>query len=167
MRESIGATYIFTICLVFILLFTAYLAVSVNYSKAFKIKSYIVSQIDENREINKEVIDDIKSYLIAQGYTAYGKCEEINNWELTDDSIDDWAPDSKGQKNVCIYRHKISTSSSSNDDINIERYYYKVVTFFKFDIPIINTLLTFNVSGDTKYIIPKQPKGTIIPDWEQ
>ena len=36
MRESIGATWIFTICLTFIILMTAYLAISVNYAKAFK-----------------------------------------------------------------------------------------------------------------------------------
>jgi hypothetical protein len=41
MREAIGGTWIFSIVIVFIVLFSSYLAISVNYSKAFKVKKVI------------------------------------------------------------------------------------------------------------------------------
>jgi len=156
MRESIGATYIFSICLTFFVIITAYLAISVNYAKAFKIKSYIVSQIEENKWTT-DVKDDVYAYLTAQGYSAYGECpdEIVSNdgygryWELdgTHDGCFGNAP--SGKCGVCIYRLGID---NANDDIDAEPAYYKVVTFFKFDLPILNNLLTFKVSGDTKYI---------------
>ena len=39
MRESIGGTWILSIVMTFLMLFTAYLAVSVNYAKAFRVKT--------------------------------------------------------------------------------------------------------------------------------
>ena len=42
MREAIGGTWIFGLVIVFIVLFTSYLALSVNYSKAFKAHRNIV-----------------------------------------------------------------------------------------------------------------------------
>ncbi len=49
MKESIGSVWIFAICMTFIVLFTGYIAIAVNYSKAFRIKSHIVSEIEKNK----------------------------------------------------------------------------------------------------------------------
>ena len=48
MRESIGGTWLVGIVIVFIVIFTSYLALSVNYSKAFKVKNGIIEIIEEN-----------------------------------------------------------------------------------------------------------------------
>ncbi len=174
MRESIGATQIFAICMVLIVLFTGYLAISVNYAKAFRIKSSIVSQIEQNHGYNTTVTtpdgrvqsleEKIKTYLTAQGYTAYGTCPNTidadgytSEWQKVG-HINDSAP--SGKDNVCIYRLTLPVQGNGGystmlDDICTQKYYYKVITFFKFDIPIINTFLTFKVSGDTGYVITK------------
>ncbi len=39
MKESIGGTWLLGFVLVFIVIFSAYLAVSINYTKAFKVKN--------------------------------------------------------------------------------------------------------------------------------
>ncbi len=158
MKESIGSVWIFAICMTFIVLFTGYIAISVNYSKAFRIKSYIVSEIEENRGWNG-LQEEIRTYLTAQGYTAYGECpgtieakddenNDVPNKWLLKETVDDFAPN--GNHNACIYELELETD---NDDICAKKYYYKVVTFFKFDLPIVNTLLTFRVSGDSDYIM--------------
>lgn len=158
MRESIGATSIFALCITFIMLFTAYLAISVNYSKAFRIKSNIVSMIEENGRYDGDVQKEIENYIIAQAYTASGKCPESNS--LTDnnsDTVGNWGSatqinytnPSSDTSNVCIYRLEIKTN---NDDIDANKVYYKVVTFFKFDLPIIGNITTFKIAGDTKLL---------------
>lgn len=48
MRESIGGAWLVGIVITFVVLFTSYLALSVNYSKAFKVKNEIISLIEEN-----------------------------------------------------------------------------------------------------------------------
>jgi len=157
MRESIGATYIFTICLTFIIIFTGYLAISVNYAKAFKIKSYIISEIEENDGYDSNIGNDIETYLTAQGYSAYGKCP---NYISVEGYTTDWrkidclgnAP--SGHCGVCIYEMEALPNNASFriDDMDMPRSFYRAVTFFKFDLPVVNTLLTFKVSGETKYI---------------
>lgn len=158
MRESIGATWIFSICLTFIVLFTAYLAISVNYAKAFRIKSNIVSQIEENEGYTDTLGKDIETYLTAQGYSAHGACPDTletqdkdgakqgSAWQLKS-CIANNAP--AGSCNVCVYRMETSTKA---DDICAKRAYYRVTTFFKFDLPVINYLTTFQVSGESRYI---------------
>ena len=74
MRESIGATWIFSICLTFIVIFTAYLAISVNYAKAFKIKNHIINMIEENEGFRDSSQQKIADYLVSQGYIARGEC---------------------------------------------------------------------------------------------
>ncbi|HBA38149.1 MAG TPA: hypothetical protein DCY94_05460 [Firmicutes bacterium] len=152
MKESIGGTWIFVICMTFIVLFTGYLAISVNYSKAFRLKSNIVNEIEESDGLDGATEEKIKTYLTSQDYSAYGECPEYSgtDWRLAS-TIDDSAP--QGKSNVCIYKMDVLTN---NDDICDDRSYYKVVTFFKFDLPIINVLLTFKVSGDTDYILAGQ-----------
>lgn len=152
MKESIGATYIFVICLTFILIFTVYVAISVNYAKAFRIKSHIVSEIEENMGLDN-LEEDIETYLTSQGYVAYGECPQYiqldgynTDWELQTGLGN--AP--TGQHGVCIYRREVKTA---NDDIDAGRYYYRVTTFFKFDLPIVNVLIpSIRISGDTQYI---------------
>lgn len=147
MKEAIGGTWIFAICITFIILFTGYLAISVNYSKAFKLKSAIVNEIEEAEEVDEE---KIKTYLTAQAYTAYGDCPSLKGDSSWDDPIKiNLAPRTDGKANVCIYKLDATTQ---NDEICNQKSYYKVVTFFKFDLPILNVVLTFKVSGDTAYI---------------
>lgn len=153
MKESIGGTWIFAICMTFIVLFTGYLAISVNYSKAFKLKSSIVNDIEE-AEGYESIRDKVRMYLTSQGYSAYGECPNFSSteWRLID-TIDDSAPVGGNYHNVCIYKMDVLTT---NDDICDDRAYYKVVTFFKFDLPVLNVLLTYKVSGDTDYILAGQ-----------
>ncbi len=152
MKESIGITWIFAICLTFIILFTAYVALSVNYAKAFRIKSYIVSQIEENDGI-KGIEENIETYLTAQGYVAYGECPERI---ATDGKETEWKLETglgnapMGKDGVCVFKRAVKTG---NDDIEAERSYYRVTTFFTLDLPIVNVLIpSIKISGDSKYI---------------
>ena len=154
MRESIGSAYIFGICLTFIILFTAYLAISVNYSKAFRIKSNIVSMIEENEGYSGNLESKIIDYLVSEGYTASGKCEPYigmkngyyDGWKLEKEiKIYDTA---SSNSNACIYRRTASTS----DDIANCNSYYKVIAFFKFNVPVISYFSAFKVGGETKLI---------------
>ena len=154
MRESIGAAWIFSICLTFIILFTAYLAISVNYAKAFRIKSNIVSMIEENEGYTGGLEDRIINYLVSEGYTASGTCEPYigaNNgyydgWELIKEIK--MYDNSTSKSNACIYRR----TANSSDDIANCNSYYKVIAFFKFNVPIISYFSAFKVGGETKMI---------------
>lgn len=154
MRESIGATWIFSICLTFIVLFTAYLAISVNYAKSFRIKSDIISMIEENEGYNSDMDYNIEQYLLAQAYNANGYCE--TTLTARDDLHSDWvresciniSGDTSGRCNACIYRLSVKNDTEKCNN----RAYYRVITFFKFDLPVVNYWTTFPVSGESRLV---------------
>jgi len=159
MRESIGATSIFALCLTFIMLFTAYLAISVNYAKAFRIKNQVITMIEENNGKAKSIEKDISDYLVSEAYTATKQCPSPRTYtdNATGSISSGWnriialnyMNDASPKKNICVYRMEID---NRNDDIDSTTVYYKVVTFFKFDLPMVGDITTFSVSGDTKLI---------------
>ena len=156
MRESIGATWIFSICLTFIVIFTAYLAISVNYAKAFRIKNHIINMIEENEGFRDNSQQRISDYLVSQGYIARGECPEVIRSEDGEEAdwgsplcINSYGDAADGLCNACIYR---LTVGRTEDGLNACRSYYKVVTFFNFDLPVINVLTQFKVKGDSKLV---------------
>ena len=52
MREAIGGTWLFQIVIVFILLFTGYMCLSINHSKAYNVKSEILEIIERYNGID-------------------------------------------------------------------------------------------------------------------
>ncbi len=84
MRESIGGAWLLGIAVTIISIFTAYLAFSVNYSKAFKVKDGIVERIekyegftDKNTKAgrsNSNPISEIQDFLNKISYNTQGKC---------------------------------------------------------------------------------------------
>ena len=47
MREAIGGTWLFGLVITFIVFFASFLAISINYSKAFNVKNNIVDLISK------------------------------------------------------------------------------------------------------------------------
>jgi len=138
MREAIGGTWIFTIVIVFIVLFSGYLAISVNYSKAFNVKDKIVTIIEQNEGLNNNAQTEIDNYLSGVGYHVYGTCNS----------------EEKGiGKSTNGNRYKYCVSKrTSGDSSTLKKTYYKVKVFFRLDLPILGNIFTFPVSGETKAV---------------
>ncbi len=193
MRESIGAGSIFSIVVVFIVLFTSYLAISVNYAKTFKIKNHIVTMIENSEGYGQNIStrtsgQNIERYLTAEGYTSHGRVPCDGNYNGSGDDQFEMVAciggnnggSNFGPASVCsnsnasadcavaIFRVRYTSTTSysgTNIDINnptcvdvnnssccAHRSYYRVITFFEFNLPIIRNITTFPVRGDTKTI---------------
>ena len=80
MREAIGGTAIFQIVIFFILLFTGFMCLSINHSKAFNVKNMIINTIERVEKIdltnteNDEAIKEIVGYLKKNSYRTTGNC---------------------------------------------------------------------------------------------
>ena len=90
MREAIGATWIFGIVIVFIVVFTGYLAFSVNYAKAFAMKDSIIDIIEKHNGpggITGEdhtsesapglVLNEVNEKMQVINYYAKGNCKTV------------------------------------------------------------------------------------------
>lgn len=152
MRDSQGAAWIFSLCITFTIIFTAYIAISVNYARAFRVKSNVVSKIEEHEGYDDAVRQDIASYLANEGYVASGTCasnmrdNDDKEWNMVD-CIDDNAP--AGRCNICVYKNP---NGNKEADLCAERSSYRVVAFFKFDLPLVGYWTVFQVGGESRYI---------------
>ena len=138
MKEAIGNSAIFTIAIVLISLVIAVFLSSLNYSKAFKIKTNIVDIIENYEDgyiaDNRDRIDtEIEEYLREAGYrvnTNNQQCPVIDGRSALN--------------NPYNYRYCIYEYSSTRGN------YYRVVTYMYLDIPLLSNVLQFQVAGQTK-----------------
>ena len=70
MRESVGSTWIFQLAIIFILIFSAYLAITINYSKTFKVKNEVISILEKYEGLTDS----------SSGSTSAGSIAIINNY---------------------------------------------------------------------------------------
>lgn len=151
MRESIGTTWIFQLAITFTLLFAAYIALTINYSKSFKVKNEVLSIIERSEGLTNSGLNTVNSYLLGSAYNQMGNCptnDLDNNWKgaksLTSTSLEDAQAGTKYY--YCVAKHQGYNTTYPG------RTFYNVRLFFKFDLPVIGQIFTFNVDGQTSEI---------------
>lgn len=140
MRESIGGAWILGIVMTFIVLFASFLAVSINYSKAFKVKNNVVDLIEKNEGMTDDAVNDIWKYLSSEGYILKGSCDTSNGYKGFDKN-----GDTSGKALYCVKREDVV-------DVALDKAYYSVVIFFRLDLPVFGEIFTFKVTGETMSI---------------
>lgn len=149
MREAIGSTWIFQLVIIFILIFASYLALTINYSKSFRVKNEVLTIIEKHEGITDKGYKTINDYLKANNYQEMGTCpsgwygvKNLDGNKVKDGSVD--MPANIGQKYYwCFWKR-------TNYHVYYpQRSYYKIKMFFKFDLPVLGQISTFDVDGQT------------------
>ena len=69
MRDAIGQVFALQVILIFVMLINGYMAYSVNYTRAFRVKNQIVNIIEEYEGTkNERAIDEINEYIAKMSY---------------------------------------------------------------------------------------------------
>lgn len=176
MKEAIGGTWIFTIVIVMIALFTAFISVSTNYARTYKVKDKIISIIEEKRGVNEASLKAINKELNRVGYNSTGRClgADVANhilgtgkwYGFSRNSITTVYSQEDNRSNYCIRItnvNKVNVSGvSSGAPGHMPRNYYSVVVFFKLDMPVIGDIFTLQLSGETSTISMPQDDNTLF-----
>lgn len=158
MREAIGGTWLFQIVIVFVLLFTGFMCLTINHSKAFNVKNTIIKTIEREEGVNLDVpgsdpaISKIVSYLQEASYRTTGNCPADVKDAANNIIAHYYGFDRNGNLNnakpaFCIAKVKTRAGEEFPD-----MSYYRVVVFYQLDLPIFNEVFNFRVTGDTKLI---------------
>ena len=150
MRDSIGGVVSIMFIGVFLLVVSGYLALSVSYNKAFRVKNKIIKVLEQQETFNADAKAEIKKQMQAIGYNTNKdlnlKCDGIYNYQCENGYCVAWVP--------------------NNDELNSG--YFRVATSILINIPILNQISgikTFTVSGDTITLYPdKNPSSDIHPN---
>ncbi len=145
MKEAIGGVFTIQIILFFIILVNGYLAFSVNYTKAFRVKNEILSLIEQHEGLTEDAKTSIHNYLNRVNYRipdSYFRVLQRDGYYC------------ETGEGYCVKVFAALADSGINQ--TYKGSYYSVVTFVNVDIPIINKILPLTgilqVKGETKMI---------------
>ncbi len=157
MRESIGGTWLLGLVLTFIIFFASFLALSVNYSKAFNIKNNVVDLVEKYEGNNCAARKRIAEYMKNDGFLVYGPCpSDYTGYDSNGNKIENG-----GRALFCIGTSNVNTTGKvpSDDDDGtpktetiISKQYYRIIVFFKIELPIVSDLTTIRLKGETSTI---------------
>lgn len=154
MREAIGGAWLLGIAVTIIAIFTAYLAFSVNYAKAFKVKDGIVERIEKYEGFdvnNNKEMKEIGDYLSMIGYNTKGKCNDKIGFKDSDFYGVDGSTVKHKVKNqgftYCVER--VAKTASIGDYSSA---YYKVTVFYGLSFGFVDLNSIFFLTGETKNI---------------
>lgn len=159
MKESIGGTWLFTIVIVFIALFTTFVSVTTNYARCFKIKDAVIDKIEFHKGVNSDSLAAIREMLVNLGYSSTGRCPDAADWFGFSASDNNNAPTGYGGNvNFCIQKKQIvcpAKEVGGRVEGSFDRFpsaYYTVVIFFKLDWPILRQIFNIKITGETTII---------------
>ena len=136
MREATGGALLMTMMTSIIAIIMIFFVGSISYSKSYKLKNYIINEIEEAGSFESSDSDALDEYFKDVGYNvsrSNNSCPNItNNTNGCGGNIYD------GGYEACIY--KCGTNHT----------YYKVITFMRFDFPVVGNSLKFKVEGETR-----------------
>ncbi len=147
MRDAIGQVFTLQIILAFVLLINGYMAYSVNYTRAFRVKNQIVNIIEQYEGPNHEdAIAKINTYIDQMAYEVPA---HLTQAFLNDNN----GQDVSCQNGWCYIVHDVSIDGADGER---RGKYYSVTTFVNINIPVINNIVGLGqflrVVGETKTI---------------
>ena len=170
MKEAIGGVSIFQIAILFILIFTGIMCLTINHSKAFAVKDEIINIIQNEKfashkegeyyVMNDDVSQKIAESLNNAGYRVSSKCPDDYQGYTRE------GQETNGEASYCIRIKDVAKAlnSSAKDTCKNNKcevastgfpdmVYYDVILFYQLDIPIINNIMNFKIYGSTKSIM--------------
>ncbi len=153
MRDSINGLWLIGIVMTLMVFLIAFVAISLNYSNAFRMKSEMANAIEQYNGINGNTINRLESIANNYGYKTTKTCHKPEDVESIIGVKDGYVTKNpKSAQNYCIYRTSYSGSCNSSYTCDT-KYTYNIDVFFTFDLPLFGNVFTFTVSGETSEIL--------------
>lgn len=174
MKEAIGGVSLFQIVILFLLLFTGVMCLTINHSKAFGVKDEIINILEtdilasygtvSSYEVSTDTMTKIINHLNEVGYRITGDCPSgyvgyDRNYPNDKKTVSTNASFCVRSVNVSnAYRNDLLDKCKNNKcDITYDDFpsmiYYDVILFYQLDIPIISKVFNLKLYGSTKTLL--------------
>ena len=170
MRDALGGIVNIQMILIFIAIVSGYLAFSVNYTKAFRVKDFIISRLEEYENYktfeDREVKEKINNYILKVGYNGPDEIP-ADACKNTDSDKEGILREGNGYA-ICEYEALPTKKIGDGPDGKpveqcYKRVYYRVVTYINVDIPVVNKIMSsfkfFRIEGESRLIFTGDTTG--------
>ena len=146
MKSAIGNSLLLYIVIIIVSAIIILFISILSYSKAYRVKNGIIEIIERNNghdtkdnDGNNVVEKEIANFLRQSGYKVgtNNKCKSILEKKGISQIIT-----TTNNYNYCLGRTETENGS----------YYYTVISFVEFDFPIIDSIMSIPISGETKIL---------------
>lgn len=145
MRDSFGGVFMFRLMLVFIFIFVAFTAVSLNYAKSFRVKNKVISFIEENEiiDLNGKNIDDNLEKL--------SQILEKSNYNKECKNGNGVIKSKEGKNNGYCYNGIVIIKDSEEivEGTKSKKINYKVITYADWNLGALNKILVLGGKSET------------------
>lgn len=135
MRDAFGGAFSIKLMIIFLMLYTFFICVALNYAKAFRVKNRIINIIEQHEGLTQDAKMLIGDYMFERGYSI--NCDDVN---ICDECTCVENPTTRESG----YSYKENTHSNQT--------YYTIETYVHFKIPIIGIDFPIPVRGETRVI---------------
>ena len=137
MRDAFGGAFMIKLFLVFIIIYVGFTAVALNYAKAFKAKNIVINYLEENK------ISDLSnmSATAENAMREYFEKEIVGNLHYVYQTSCGTVPNNAKCYDGGIMIEQIIPSESERNKLGI---YYKVTTYFGFELPFLDRILAIS-----------------------
>lgn len=134
MRDAFGGAFFIKIMLIFFAIYISFIAIALNYAKAFRVKNNIINIIEERESYNIDVQNLVDDYVASMNYyvTSVGP-----NGSSTSSS------EGCRGRGYCVRSMYSDTLRGT---------YYKVTTFIEISFPFFGINITVPVTGETRLV---------------
>lgn len=152
MRDSINGLWLLGIVMVLMVFLIAFVAISLNYSNAFRMKSEMVNIVEQYNGINPTTVQKLEGIASSYGYRVTNKCKQVENAQRLGIKDGYVTKDPRDAQEMCVFM--TSYDSNCGNGYNCDKkYVYEINVFFSFDLPLFGNIFNFTVSGETKDIL--------------
>lgn len=154
MKNAVENAMLMNIILVFLFIMLGFLAGSMSYTKAYRIKNSIVNLIEREELSSTAPLDPVvfndkaKALFATMGYRIVSgqarKCASRKS-DVKYDTVTIIAQSEPGSYRYCVIKY-----TKYDKEVQINRVFYTVTTYMYFDIPLVSNMLEFPIYGETK-----------------
>lgn len=163
MKESIGGAWLLGIVMTFMVILITFVTLSLNYSTVFRLKSDMISAIEEAQGFNSYSAQKINGLIQDYGYQQKKTCQFKNRTSgvigIDRDDPKFYVNNFNKAFSYCVMREENDRKKNREYDSQVvskhddKEAYYTLQLSFGFNLPVLGDILTFRVNGETRGII--------------
>ena len=149
MRDAFGGAFMIRLFIVFIIIYIGFTAVALNYAKAFKVKNLVVSYLEDHEisdltTMTAEADADFVAYIDKEIVNRLGYINKINSCNGTGDT------DKVRCYEAGIMIEQIEPNNNQKNKLGV---YYRVTTYFGFQLPFFDRILALSGRDNGQNVI--------------